>query len=208
MELQFYGANCVRFSGKKANVVIDDNLAEVGLKSATKAGDVALFTSPHKDPKQEVKLTIDIPGEYEVSNISLQGVSARAHMDEEGQKTAVIYRLVVDDVRVAVVGHIYPDLSDEQLEAIGTVDILVIPVGGNGYTLDPIGALKVIKKIEPKVIIPTHYADKDVKYEVPQQPLEEALKAFSLEVKETAPKLKLKASELTELTQLIVLERQ
>jgi L-ascorbate metabolism protein UlaG (beta-lactamase superfamily) len=88
------------------------------------------------------------------------------------------------------------------------VDVLVVPVGGNGYTLDPIGAAKVIKKIEPKLIIPVHYEDKGIKYEVPQVPLEEALKVLAVEPKETVAKLKLKSTELSETTQLIVLERQ
>ena len=56
------------------------------------------------------------------------------------------------------------------------VDVLFVPVGGNGYTLDAIGALKIIKKIEPKIIIPTHYADKAIKYEVPQADLDEVMK--------------------------------
>ncbi len=208
MEVQFYGANCVRISSKKANLVIDDNLVDLGQKSITKAGDIALFTTTHSDPKADVKLVIDAPGEYEVSNVSIKGISARAHMDEAGKKSAIIYRLVIDDIRVAVMGHIYPDLSEEQLEAIGTIDMIIIPVGGSGYTLDPVGALKVIKKIEPKLIIPTHYSDKVLKYEVPQQPLDEALKALSMEPKEPLDKLKLKSVDIGELTQLVVLERQ
>ena len=208
MEVQFYGANCVRISSKKANLVIDDNLVDLGQKSITKAGDIALFTTTHSDPKADVKLVIDAPGEYEVSNVSIKGISARAHMDEAGNKSAIIYRLVIDDIRVAVMGHIYPDLSEEQLEAIGTIDMIIIPVGGSGYTLDPVGALKVIKKIEPKLIIPTHYSDKALKYEVPQQPLDEALKALSMEPKEPLDKLKLKSVDIGELTQLVVLERQ
>jgi L-ascorbate metabolism protein UlaG (beta-lactamase superfamily) len=183
-------------------------LVDLGQKSITKAGDIALFTTTHSDPKADVKLVIDAPGEYEVSNVSIKGISARAHMDEAGKKSAIIYRLVIDDIRVAVMGHIYPDLSEEQLEAIGTIVMIIIPVGGSGYTLDPVGALKVIKKIEPKLIIPTHYSDKALKYEVPQQPLDEALKALSMEPKEPLDKLKLKSVDIGELTQLVVLERQ
>lgn len=207
MEIQFHGANCITLSGKKYNVVIDDNLEKLGLKSITKPGDVALFTNEHDEPRSDVKIAIDTPGEYEVSNVSIQGISARAHMDEEGKKSAVIYRLIVDDIRVAVVGHIYPDLNDSQLEQIGTVDVLLVPVGGSGYTLDPIGAQKVIKDLEPKIIIPTHYADKDINFEVPQQSLEEALKVLNKEPKETVDKLKLKSGEISELTQLIVVKR-
>src|SRR5690606_31480754 len=93
----------------------------------------------------DARFTIASPGEYEVADVSVQGIAARSHMDEEGKTSATIYRLLVDGIRVAVLGHIYPALNDEQLEAIGTVDIMFIPVGGNGYTLDSIGAQKLIK---------------------------------------------------------------
>src|SRR5579885_431208 len=205
MELQYYGGNCVRLSTKKANIIIDDNLIEIGGKTVTKAGDIALFTGPHGEPGADVKLVIDQPGEYEVSDVSIQGVAARAHIDEEGKKSTVMYRLLADDIRIAVLGHIYPYLSDDQLESLGTIDILIIPVGGNVYTLDPVGALEVIKKIEPKIVIPTHYAGSKLKYPVPSVSLEEALKGLSMEPKDTVDKLKVKSGELFgESTQLIV----
>jgi L-ascorbate metabolism protein UlaG (beta-lactamase superfamily) len=208
MEIQFYGANCVRLTTKKAAIAVDDNLASIGAKAATKPGDVALFTSAHGIPAVETKIIIDQPGEYEVSDVSIQGIAARAHIDEEKQKTATIYKLVMEDVRIAVLGHIHPDLTSAQLEALGTIDVLIIPVGGNGYTLDPVGALKLIKEIEPKLVIPTHYDDKGLNYEVPQQSLEDALKGLSMEPRETVTKLKVKAGELGDVTQLVVLEKQ
>ena len=206
MEIQYFGANCVRLTTKKASIIVDDNLAELGQKSVTKPGELALFTQAHGEPTQEVKITIDQPGEYEVSDISIQGIAARAHIDEEGKRTATMFKLVGDDVRVVMTGHIYPELSDAQLEAIGMVDVLIIPVGGNGYTLDSVGALKIIKKIEPKVVIPTHYDQKGLAFPVPQQPLAEVLKGLAMEPKETVAKFKVKAGELADTTQLVVLE--
>jgi len=119
-----------------------------------------------------------------------------------------MYRVEADDIRVGVVGHIFPELSDAQLEALGTIDVLIIPVGNSGYTMDAVGALNLIKKIEPKLVIPTHYDDKAIKYPVPQVSLEEALKGLAMEPKETVPKLKVKPAELAENTELVVLERQ
>lgn len=207
MELQYYGANCIRITTKKAAVTIDDNLNDLGLSSVARSGDIVLFTGPHGEPKTEVKLIIDHPGEYEVSDVSVHGVAAQAHLDESG-KRATMYKVIIEDVRIIVLGHIAPDLSDQQLEELGVADILIVPVGGGGYTLDGIGALKLIKKIEPKLIIPTHFADKAVKYPVPQQELELALKDLAMEPTETTPKLKIKSGELSEITRLIVLERQ
>ncbi len=209
MELQFYGANCLRITTKKGSLIIDDNLADLGLKTVTKAGDTALFTYAANQHPKDVKLIIDQPGEYEISDTSVQGVAARGHMDEANLQAATIYKIEAEEIRVVVTGHIYPELNDQQLEALGTVDVLILPIGGNGYTLDPIGALKIIKKIEPKLIIPTHYADSAINYQVPQQELEAALKELSMEPKETVTKLKLKSSDLvSDVAQLIILERQ
>ncbi len=208
MEIEFFGANCFRISDKKASLVIDDNLEELGGKTVTKAGDIALFTSAHGPAPKDAKLTIDRAGEYEVSNASAIGVSARSQTDEPDSESDVIFKLIISDIRVAVVGHVFPELSDAQLEAIGTIDVLLIPVGGNGYTLDGASALKLIKKIEPKIVIPSHYADKKLKYPVEQEDLETAIKSLAMEPKEHLAKLKLKPSDLPfDGTQLIILER-
>jgi len=208
MELQYYGANCLRLSAKKAQIVVDDNLAKLGLKSVTKPGDISLRTSRDFPEHTDTAFRAEMPGEYEVAGVVIHGIAARAHMDEAGKHNAVIYTIEADDTKVLVLGHIYPELSEDQLEQIGLVDIAVVPVGGNGYTLDGVGALKVIKQIEPKVVIPTHYADAKVKYEVPQTPLDEAIKGLGMEIAETLAKYKIKPSEFSDTSRLIVLERQ
>lgn len=206
MDLQFYGANCVTLTYKGQRVVVDDNLAELGAKSILKSDDVALFSSRHQ-AEQPARLVLDGAGEYEVADISIVGLSTQAHTEVKGTKTATMFKLVIGDLRVLITGHIYPELAESQLEAIGIVDVLIVPVGGNGYTVDPVGALKLIKDIEPKLIIPTHYADKSLNFPVPQQDLSQALKEIGMEPKETVAKLRLKPGELTEVTQLIVLEK-
>ena len=147
MELTYHGANCLRISTKKAQVVIDDNLDKLGLASITKPGDISLHTFSGISAKQS-HFMADMPGEYEISGVVIHGVSARSHRDEEGSHSAVIYTIASDDLKVAVLGHIYPQLSEDQLEQIGHVDIAVVPVGNSGYTLDGAGALKLIKQID------------------------------------------------------------
>lgn len=205
MDLQFYGANCVSVSYKGTRLVVDDNLEQLGAKTVAKPDDVTLFTMPPKE-RPATRLTFDGPGEYEVADISIIGIAARAHVDEAGHG-ATMFKLIVGDHSVLFTGHIYPELDDAQLEAIGMVDVLVVPVGGNGYTVDPIGAVKLIKAIEPKLVIPTHYADKALKYPMPQQELEVALKEIGMEPKETVAKFRLKPAELTDVAQLVILEK-
>lgn len=205
MDLQFYGANCLSVIHKSARIIIDDNLAELGAKSITKPDDVVLFTShPHN---LNARIIFSGPGEYEVSDISIIGIAAQAHVDEPGTLNATIFKLIFGDQSILVTGHIYPVFSDQQLEIIGHVDALIVPVGGNGYTVDPVGALQLIKVIKPSLVIPTHYADKGLKFPVPQQELAQALTELAMEPKETVSKLRLKSNELTDITQLIILER-
>jgi len=206
MDVQFYGANCLSLTYKGSRIVIDDNLAELGAKSVIKPDDVALFTSPHA-AETSARLVFDGAGEYEVADISIVGILARAHIEEAGKFGATMFKLMAGDQSALFTGHIYPELSDSQLEAIGQVDVLVVPVGGNGYTVDPVGALSLIKAIEPKLVIPTHYADKTLKFPVPQQDLATALKEIGMEPKETVAKLRLKPAELTDVTQLLILDR-
>ena len=108
---------------------------------------------------------------------------------------------------MVVAGHIYPELNEVQQEALGVVDILIVPVGGNGYTVDPVGAQKLIKELDPKLVIPTHYADEALNFPIPQQELSNALKELAMEPKETVTKLRLKPNELTDLAQLVILEK-
>jgi len=206
MDMQFYGANCILLSNKQTRLVVDDNIAALGGKSITKDGDICLFTSNHAPVTAKPKLIVDMPGEYEASNVSVYGLQVRAHMDEEGKQSAVMYKITWGDTRVLVTGHVFPKLTDDELEAIGIVDVMFVPVGGNGYTLDATGALQLIKAVEPKIVIPTHFADKNLNYEVPQSELEDALKTMSMEPKETVAKFQFKAAEATDTTQLVVLD--
>lgn len=207
MEFQYFGGNCVRITTKKASVTVDEDIAGLGLKSPLKQDDIALYTAAHGTPTVNAKMVIDQPGEFEVSYVSVQGIATRAHMDEEGKHNATVFKLTAEDLKVLIVGHIYPELTDQQLESIGLIDVMIVPVGGNGYTLDGIGALKLIKKVEPKIVIPVHYSDKAINYPVPQQDLASVLQQLSMEPRETTAKLKLKAGEMLEGTHLYVLER-
>ena len=207
MDIKFFGANAVRLQTKKASIVVDDNLDSLGQKSITKETDLSVYTNRIDEEKVPKSLFyVDRPGEYEVNNVSIKGIAAQAHMDEAGMKNAVLYRLVIDDYKIGIVGHMYSEISDEQLESLGMIDVLFVPVGGNGFTLDAASALNVIKKIGPSVVVPTHYKDSKIKYEVPQDEISEARKALSMEPAEELDQLSLKSREFSEGTKLVILK--
>jgi hypothetical protein len=204
MEIEYYGANRLAFSTKEALLIVDPVVP--GVKLSHKKANIIALTHPQDVEAEEGQLLIDSPGEYESKQISIKGISARAHMDEEELHSATIFRIDTADIRVAVVGHIYPDLDDSQLEALGMVDVLVIPVGGMGYTLDAEGAAKIIRAVNPKVVIPTHYAEKGVTFEVPQNDLKLFIDELGA-LTQKEDKYKIKAGEFPEQLTVVVLSR-
>jgi L-ascorbate metabolism protein UlaG (beta-lactamase superfamily) len=207
MDIQYHGSNCVTLTGKGVRLVVDDFMADYGLKPVAKDGDILLFTAAHKPPIARSLLTVDGPGEYEISNLAIVGIAARSHMDDPGSSGSTMYRVMFDDISYLFTGNVYPTLNDEQLEAIGMVDVMFVPVGGNGYTLDATGALQLAKTIEPKLVVPTHFADETIHYPVVQQDLDQVLKNIGMEPIETTTKLRYKPGDNNVDTQLVVLTR-
>jgi len=139
---------------------------------------------------------IDGPGEYEVGDLTITGVQARSHTDTEDQMSATIFQFMADGQSVSVLGHVHPDISIDVTEFIAGTDVLIIPVGGNGYTLDPTGAAKIIKKAEPGVIIPSQYEVKGLSYEVPAQALTEFGKLPNISLEDPQDSYKLGGSSV------------
>ena len=215
MEIEFYGANCFRIKTKNTIIFIDDNLSTLGAKTVVKEKDAAavLVTNSIVDVSESSKkarLVLDGPGEYEVGDVSVSGIQVRSHMDEEGAMTSTVYQCMFDNKTITILGHIHPDLSSELQEYASGTDVLIVPVGGNGYTLDAVGATQVVKKLDPEVVIPAYYEDNSLKLEVPAAPLDEFVKTSALQVAEPVDVFKLgKVSpELSNKTHLQVVNKK
>jgi len=192
-EVEYKGANTVVISTKKGTIVSDPKLSLVGLKDANLKDAIELATEARFAINAEnARLVIEGPGEYGIADFDIRGIAAQRHLDADG-KASTIYRIEAGEIRVALVGNIYEKLSEAQLEELGLIDVLIIPVGGNGYTLDATGAATLTRLIDPKIVVPIHYADPAIKYEVAQDDFETFAKELGGLVEE-APKLKLKTS--------------
>lgn len=200
MEIERKGANCIVISSKKYTFVVDPKLSGFGLKDQGANATAALLTQPeYAAPGGEQTVVINGPGEYEVHNCSIKGIAARVHSQpDDAPKEATMYRLSFEDFNMAILGNVSAKLSEDQLEALGVVDVLVLPVGGYGHSIEPKEAVDLVRSIEPKIVIPTHYAEDGVTYEVPQAPLEDFLKEMGGKHEEATPKLKLKGGILPE----------
>lgn len=194
-DIDYKGGNSVVIATKNLKLVSDPKLSIFGLKDANVKDALELATeSRFLIESSEARLAIEGPGEYEIGNFSIRGIAATRHIDTEAEKAGTtMYRIVIGDVSIALLGNITGKLSEDQLEAIGVVDIAIIPVGGGGYTLDGTDAARLIRQIDPKVVIPVHYADTSLSYEVPQDDLSVFISELGAPV-ETVDKYKVKAS--------------
>lgn len=209
-DLEYRGANAVVLTTKKITVVIDPKISPYGLNDVTirEAVFFATETRFQVDNDERPRL-FDGPGEYEIADVSVKGIAAQRHLDSQEQgKSTTIYRMTIGDIRVVVIGNIAPKLDDNQLEEIGVVDIAIVPVGGNGYTLDGTSAAGVIRQLEPKAVVPVHYKDSGISYEVPQDELDNFVKELGAPIIEGGAKWKVKGvSSLPEQLTVIKLDR-
>jgi len=184
----------------QANIVIDPFDEKIGLKVPHFEADILLVTHNHDD-HNNVKAVrgnpflIEGPGEYEIKGVFIKGTNS-FHDDKEGKERGLntIYTIEVENIRFCHLGDLgQKQLTDEQLEKIGSVDILMIPVGGV-YTISSVEAIKIISQIEPKMVIPMHYALPKLTLKLDE--VAKFLKAMGKNSIEPQDKLTVKASAL------------
>jgi L-ascorbate metabolism protein UlaG (beta-lactamase superfamily) len=187
------------------NLLIDPVVSDQAMVKATSAADVVLLTDNHEKDALKGSMVLDGPGEYEVKGAMITGTPAQRHIDAEGE-LGTIYTILIDGYTLAYLGNVSPTLSDRQLEHIGQVDVLILPVGGHGLTLDAHAASEIASEIEPKYVIPVHYEDGKSKYSMPQDPVSLFLKEMGAEVRPVS-KLRLTSKDMPEETTVVLLER-
>lgn len=192
MEIQYFGGTAVKLSTKKAQAIVDPTQEVASVKLDTKKASYVLQTQEPRAEVVEDVFKIDTPGEYEFEDTSVKGVAAQPFQGSTGDNSGTMYRVSTSDVSVFVAGTINEKLSEDQLEAIGVVDIMIVPVGGNGYSTDAMGAATLVRAIEPKVVVPVFYSEDKVKYQVAPDTLDAFVKELGAPVEEAVDKLKTK----------------
>lgn len=189
--------------------MIDPFDSSIGLKVPSLSADLLLISHSHSDHnnKKAVKnspFLIEGPGEYELKEVFVQGINS-FHDEKEGKERGsnTIYSIEAEGMRLCHLGDFgQRELNDEQLEKIGDVDVLFVPVGGV-YTIDAKAAAKIIAQIEPRIIIPMHYHLPQLKIKI--EGVDKFLKEMGKKALEPQPKLLLKKKDLPEETKIVVL---
>ncbi|HEY1011370.1 MAG TPA: MBL fold metallo-hydrolase [Herpetosiphonaceae bacterium] len=166
-EVIYLGHSCVRLRGRDGIVLIDPFDRSVGLDIGKPTAHIVAVSHQAPDhnnvaavkPMKEQLFVADGPGEYEVSNILLRGVHTQhAGGEEKAKSRNTVYVVHLDDVVFCHLGDLGHKLSAGQLDEIGTVDVLFVPVGDGSWALAASELSEVISEIEPKLVIPLYGA--------------------------------------------------
>jgi L-ascorbate metabolism protein UlaG (beta-lactamase superfamily) len=163
MDITFLGHSSFRLKGKTASLVTDPfDPKMVGLSFPKVSADIVTISHKHDDHNKaklvkDVKKVVSGPGEYEINEVSIIGISTY-HDDKKGAKRGknTIYVIEMDGQRIVHLGDLGHKLSEKFIEKVGSVDVLMIPVGGE-YTIDATQATELVRAIEPRMTIPMHF---------------------------------------------------
>jgi len=204
MTISWYGHSCFKITnqGGHLTMLTDPFNKSIGLTPPRVTADIITVSHDHTDHNNIKSIggnpfIIDGPGEYELKGVKVLGL-ASFHDQKKGAERGLntIYLIEVDRIKICHLGDLGEErLSDEQIEALGQVDILLIPVGGT-FTIGAKQAIEVINQIDPKLVIPMHYQLPNLTIKL--EGVEKFLKEIGSGKQQPVDKLTLKKKDLDE----------
>jgi L-ascorbate metabolism protein UlaG (beta-lactamase superfamily) len=209
MDITWLGHSCFRIRSKAGIVITDPYSPGLGYELGKPTARIVTVSHQHPGHSYvqgvggEPKLVTG-PGEYEISGVLILGITT-FHDGEGGKKRGknTVYVMELDEIAVCHLGDLGHVLTTEQLEEIGNVDVLLLPVGGVS-TIDAPKAAQVVRQLEPKVVVPMHYKTPALSREL--EPVERFLKEIGVEEVNSQPKLSFTKSSLPLSTQVFLLD--
>jgi L-ascorbate metabolism protein UlaG (beta-lactamase superfamily) len=208
VDITWLGLSCFRIRGNQAIIITDPFPPGLGYTLGKQTADIVTVSHPHPSHSYDQGINsehrlVKGPGEYEISGVLILGIGTY-HDSVKGQSRGknTIYLMEIDGVNVLHLGDLGHVLSDDQVEEIGNVDVLLLPVGGVS-TINAAMAAEVMRKLEPRVVIPMHY--KTPKSDRDLEPVENFLKEMGQTQVEPCPKLNVSRTNLPLTTEVVVL---
>ncbi len=209
MEISWLGHSCFRIRGRQATVMTDPYPPDLGYSLGKPTAHIVTVSHQHPGHSYVQGISgeprlVTGPGEYEISGVLITGI-ATFHDRERGQKRgkSTVYLIEVDEVSVCHLGDLGHVLTAEQVEEIGTVDVLLLPVGGVSTINAPVAA-EVVRQLEPKAVVPMHYKTEALSWEL--EPVDRFLKEIGVKEINSQPKLSFTRSSLPISTQVFLLD--
>ncbi len=201
MIITYFGSEFFKVQFGDITLAFNPISKDSSLKASRFGADIVFVTANHEDFNgtdqvahgDKKPFLVAGPGEYEVRGVFIKGLPSESNYGVKNAGPSLIntiYTVSLENMNICFLGALNtPELKNETIEALDEIDILFVPIGGNGV-LDAAKAYKLAVSLEPKIIIPMHYDDASLKHflkEAGENPKPEAkltIKKKDLEGKE------------------------
>ncbi len=209
MDLTWLGHACFRIRGREGIVLTDPPDPKSG--HAIPKTEAHLVTMSHDHPGHSSMksvggepVVLTGPGEYEVQEILVTGIGT-FHDDEKGARHGAntVFAIRVDDLTVCHLGDLGHAIPATDLERVGEIDVLLLPITGAETNLSAALAAEVVHQLEPKVVVPMSY-DPDAKKK--DSPFDRLLHELGVKELTPVPKLSVTRSSLPTELQVVALD--
>lgn len=169
--IQYFGLSCFKLTSKindqEVCLVTDPYNPVSGLKLPRNLeADIVTVSHNHENHNflegvRGAPFIIRGPGEYENKKVFVYGIRS-SHTPDPKRGANTLYRIEMGGLSLAHLGDLGHDLIDQELERLEDVDILFLPVGGNGV-LGAKSAMELVNNLQPRIVIPCHFKMPDLK---------------------------------------------
>lgn len=172
MKIQWLGHSSFKMTeSTEASVITDPYNGEYGLAFPAVSADAVTLSHSHRDHNAAALVRgepriLDKPGSYEVNGIHIYSIMSY-HDERKGALRGknLVFKFRIDGVDICHLGDIGEELSPMLAELIGSVNVLLIPVGGK-YTIGADEAYEYVERLMPDVVIPMHFKTDDLKLDI------------------------------------------
>ncbi len=214
MDITYLGHSSFRIKGKSASVVMDPYDPKiVGIKLSKISADIVTISHDHKDHNyltgvSDVIKVFSGPGEYEAMDVSIVGYPTY-HDDKKGALRGknTVYMIEMEGLRIIHLGDLGHQLSEKQVGEMGSVDVLILPIGDH-FTIGPEVAAEVMRAIEPSYTIPMHFQVSGLDATFKELKGVEDFLSVAGVTAETLPKLSIRKETMGEEKSVVVLEKK
>ena len=207
MDITWLGYSAMRLRTRNATVVIDPTDKSSGVDMARPTGDIVLISRDHIHHNfvsgvKGTPFVIDGPGEYEVGGVQIQGVRSRWSVSQEDVfEPTTFYILQAEDMKVVYLGGLNEIPAPKQIQVCSNADIVIVPIEV-AEGLSPQDMARLVRSLEPRMVIPTAY-------QVEEKKKEDALNSFinemGVEVEDAVQRLSLQRRSIGDKTRIVLL---
>ena len=209
MEIVWLGHSSLLIKGNSATVVTDPYPDSLGISMGRPQADIVTISNshPHHSSSEMVAgepKVINGPGEYEISNFYISGMATRHHDHNGTRHINTVFTFRAEGLTLCHLGDLSDNLSPIQVDELNQTEVLFVPAGGN-CTIDASKAIRFIRLIEPRIVIPIHYGMEGLNVEL--DPLEKLLHELGVTEYATQSRLSITSSNLPGELRVVVLQK-